>query len=185
MAFCHNPSNLDHWIAQLQGICGDQQLPRVLRGWCIAQYFPFFWNNDCWLMIWKPATILRGAGQPEVDFLHSWATILNKFLGKSSLQQKRLLAIQIWKRQGILKRIRFSSGLRASFKNVVAYKLSIFRCFTKESIFGYTIGIIYEVPVVLWVSPLTRNLEQPSRRHTRRWRFACFVEADLLPANCF
>ena len=67
---------------------------------------------------------------------------------------------------------RFSSGLRASFKNVVAYKLSIFRCFTKESIFGYTIGIIYEVPAALWVSPLTRNLEQPlhliTRRHTRR-----------------
>ena len=42
LAFCHNPSNLGHWIAQLQGICGDQQLPRVLRGWCIAQYFPFF-----------------------------------------------------------------------------------------------------------------------------------------------
>ena len=42
LAFCHNPSNLDHWIAQPQGICGDQQLPRVLRGWCIAQYFPFF-----------------------------------------------------------------------------------------------------------------------------------------------
>ena len=50
LAFCYNPSNLVHWIAQLQGICGDQQLLRVLRGWCIAQYFPFFWNNDCWLM---------------------------------------------------------------------------------------------------------------------------------------
>ena len=53
MAFCHNPSNLDHWIAQLQGICGDQQLPRVLCGWCIAQYFPFFLNSDCWLMMSK------------------------------------------------------------------------------------------------------------------------------------
>ena len=42
VGFAYNSSNLDHWISQLQGICGDQQLPRVLRGWCVAQYFPFF-----------------------------------------------------------------------------------------------------------------------------------------------
>ena len=29
--------------------------------------------------------ILSDARQPEVDFLHSWAMILNQFLGKSSL----------------------------------------------------------------------------------------------------
>ena len=34
----------------------------------------------------KPrATFLSGARQPEVDFLHTWAMILNKFWGKSSL----------------------------------------------------------------------------------------------------
>ena len=42
VGFVYNSSNLDHWISQLQGICGDQQLPRVLRGWCVAQYFPLF-----------------------------------------------------------------------------------------------------------------------------------------------
>ena len=49
VGFAYNSSNLDHWISQLQGICGDQQLPRVLRGWCVAQYFPLFWNKDFWL----------------------------------------------------------------------------------------------------------------------------------------
>ena len=52
MAFCHNPSNLDHWIVQLQGICGDQQLPRVLRGWYIAQFSNFFRTTivDWWCL---------------------------------------------------------------------------------------------------------------------------------------
>ena len=47
VGFAYNASNLDHWISQLQGICGDQKLRRVLRGWCVAQYFLLFWNKDC------------------------------------------------------------------------------------------------------------------------------------------
>ena len=47
IGFAYNSSNLDQRISQLQGICGDQQLPRVLRGWCVAQYFLLFWNKDC------------------------------------------------------------------------------------------------------------------------------------------
>ena len=35
----------------------------------------------------KAATFWSDAHLPEVDFLHSWAAIFNKFLGKSSLQE--------------------------------------------------------------------------------------------------
>ena len=70
VSFAYNSSNLDHWISQLQGICVDQQLPRVLRRWCIA-LFPIFLEQGLLIDDLKAATILSHARQQEVDFLRS------------------------------------------------------------------------------------------------------------------
>ena len=68
----------------------------------------------------KPrATFLSGARQPEEDFLHSWAMILNKFLGQIvSLRVKTLNNKNLVLPRHIKKKKRLTSGWKESLKNV-------------------------------------------------------------------
>ena len=60
--------------------------------------------------------LLSDALQPEVHLLHSWAVDLLKISDKSSVWEKTPLAFQTWQRQSMLKKIRLTSGWRASLK---------------------------------------------------------------------
>ena len=60
--------------------------------------------------------LLSDAIQPEVHLLHSWAVDLLKISDKSSVWEKTHLAFQTWQRQSMLKKIRLTSGWRASLK---------------------------------------------------------------------
>ena len=54
--------------------------------------------------------------QPEVHRLHPWAVDVLKISDKSSIWEKTPLAFQNWQRQSMLKKIRLTSGWRASLK---------------------------------------------------------------------
>ena len=61
------------------------------------------------------------ARQPEVDFLHTWAVILNQTFGQIvSLRVKTLSHTNLVASGHIKREENLTSGLRASLKNVIA-----------------------------------------------------------------